>query len=102
MSIWFTKNCGDAMLAEETLENIKALFEVIYGRNDISNETAVFIRHESEGRLHCEIHAYFSPGAAIVAGRVDADPCARPLLHGLSLLMGQSDSWHTLFPEYEN
>lgn len=67
MIAWFTKNCGDAMLAGEELEKIKAIFMSVYGKTDIPKEAAVFIRHESEGRLHCEVHAYFSPDAAIVA-----------------------------------
>ena len=98
MSVWFTKNCGDAMLAGESLDKIETLFLSVYGKTGIPKEAAVFIRHESEGRLHCEVKAYFSPGAAIVAGEVVADPCDRPSLDGLSLLVGSADSWQKLFP----
>ena len=99
MTVWFRKNLGDAMLAGESLHKIEELFESAYGKTDCPIEAAVFIRHESEGRLHCEVEAYFSPGSIVVAKRVDADPCARPALDGLSLLAGSADSWRVLFPE---
>jgi len=62
-------------------------------------EMAVFTRPESEGRLHCEIMAYFSPAAAAVATAFDAQPCAKPVRAGLSLLAGTESSWLALFPE---
>ena len=98
MNFWFRKNLGDAMLAGESLRKIEELFESQYGKTDCPKEAAVFIRHESEGRLHCEVEAYFSPDSIAVAKRVDADPCARPTLDGLSLLTGSEDSWRVLFP----
>lgn len=99
MSVWFTKNLGDAMLAQEPLDRIHQLFLPAYEQADGSKEMAVFIRHESEGRLHCEVKAYFSPASVVVARAVDAEPCARPSPNGLSLLVGSEDSWPALFPE---
>lgn len=99
MSAWFTKNLGDAMLAGEALTQLEALFVSAYGQSGSSSETAIFVRHESEGHLHCEVKTYFSPAAALVANKVDADPCARPSRDGLSLLIGPEDSWQALFPE---
>lgn len=101
MSAWFTKNLGDAMLASEALAQLEALFQATYGESGNSGKTAIFIRHESEGRLHCEVRAYFSPDAAVVAKAVDADPCARPSQGGLSLLVGAEDAWQALFPEHD-
>ena len=101
MSAWFTKNLGDAMLAGEALAQLEELFLSTYDKSDSSNTIAIFIRHESEGRLHCEVKAYFSPGAVSVAKTVDADPCARPSRDGLSLLSGAEDSWLALFPELD-
>jgi hypothetical protein len=43
--------------------------------------------------------AYFSPTAAAVARRVDAEPCERPSPGGLSLLAGSEDAWLALFPD---
>lgn len=101
MSAWFTKNLGDAMLAGEALAQLEALFLSMYGKPDSSNKIAIFIRHESEGRLHCEVKAYFSPDAVIAARTVDADPCARPSRDGLSLFVGSEDSWLALFPKLD-
>ena len=99
MSGWFSKNLGDAMLASDPLYRIEGLFSPEYARAGSPADMAVFMRHESEGRLHCEIKAYFSPAAAVVAKAVDADPCARPSRDGLSLLAGSMESWPALFPE---
>lgn len=99
MSAWLKKNLGDAMLARESLDKIGELFVSAYGQTGICKDAAVFIRHESEGRLHCEVIAYFSPGTVIVAREVEADPCGRPSRDGLSLLAGSADCWSALFPE---
>ena len=100
-SAWFTKNLGDAMLAGEDMARLEALYLSTYEQSDRSGNKAIFIRHESEGHLHCEVKAYFSPDAVAVAQAVDADPCARPSRDGLSLLAGREDSWQALFPELD-
>jgi hypothetical protein len=101
MSAWFTKNFGDAMLAGEALAQLEELFLSVYGKSDSANKIAIFIRHESEGRLHCEVKAYFSPDAVIVAKTVGADPCKRPSRDGLSLFIGSEDSWLALIPKLD-
>ena len=53
MTGWFAKNLGDAMLALDSLDRIETLYSSLYGRDDSHQNVAVFIRHESEGRLHC-------------------------------------------------
>jgi hypothetical protein len=99
MSGWYSRNFGDAMLAGEPLGRIEELFRAECASAGRPREMAVFIRHESEGRLHCEVMAYFSPAAAAVARRVDAEPCERPSPDGLSLLVGSEDAWLALFPD---
>jgi hypothetical protein len=99
MSTWFTSNLGDAMLAVESLERIKALFLSGCEKPDDSREMAVFVRHESEGRLHCEVHVYFSPASVAVAKAVDATPCVKPSPGDLGLLAGSEESWAVLFPD---
>jgi hypothetical protein len=98
MNIWFSKNLGDAMLALEPLEHVEELFLSEYAKAGSPKDMAVFIRHESEGRLQCEVVAYLSPASGAVARAMDADPCARPSLDGLSLLAGSAESWSLLFP----
>jgi hypothetical protein len=97
MTGWFAKNLGDAMLAWDTLDRIETLYTSLYGVVDGRRDLAVFIRHESEGRLHCEVMAYFSPDAFLLAAALDAAPCGRPSKDGLSLHVGPKDSWQTLF-----
>lgn len=97
MSVWFTRNLGDAMLAGESLDPIKTLFLSEYGKANNAKEMAVFIRHESEGRLHCDVKIYFSPASASVAEAVGAIPCDKPSPDGLGLLAGSEESWSVLF-----
>lgn len=86
------------MLAFEPLAHVEELFLSEYANAGSPKEMAVFIRHESEGRLQCEVMAYFSPASEAVAKAMDADPCARPSLDGLSLLAGSAEAWSLLFP----
>ena len=97
MAAWFAKNLGDAMLVWDTLDRIETLYASLYGEAEGCRDTAVFIRHESAGRLHCEVMAYFSPDAFLLAEALDAIPCGRPLKGGLSLHVGPGDVWQTLF-----
>jgi hypothetical protein len=98
MRNWFEKNLGDAMLAGESMEHVKTLFLAEYARASHPADMAIFFRHESEGRLHCEARIYFSPASAAVAEAVGAVPCARPASDGLGLLVGSAESWTTCDP----
>jgi hypothetical protein len=97
MSIWYTKNLGDAMLAGEQLDQIKTRFLAAYEQDHGQKEMAVFFRHESEGQLHCEVKIYFSPASAGVAVSLGAVPCKRPSPGSLGLLAGSDDAWPVLF-----
>ncbi|MEO6974427.1 MAG: hypothetical protein ABI144_00970 [Gallionella sp.] len=98
MNTWFTKNLGDAMLAGESLENVKMLFLSAYEQAENANEMALYFRHESEGHLHCEVKIYFTPASARVAKALDATPCSKPTPDSLGLLAGSEASWSVLFP----
>ncbi len=99
MNCWCRSNLGDPMLAGASLEHIKALFLSEYETVNDSKERALFYRHESEGRLHCEVIVYFPPATVIVAKAVHATPCNKPCSDGLALLAGPVESWSVLFPE---
>ena len=99
MDRWFSKNLGDAMLAYLALENIKDRCESAYQKANCPDEMAVFFRHESEGRLQCEVKIYFSPAIGGMAQSFGAIPCDRPTRYGLSLLVGSPAAWSTFFPE---
>ncbi len=98
---WYSLPLGDGMMAHEPSEEIRAEFLKVFGSAGKPLEMAVFTRLESEGRLHCEVIAYFSPAASALANEFDAEPCERPSRSGLGLLAGAEGSWSALFPESE-
>lgn len=87
------------MLASEPLDYLEKYFLSVLANTDSPGEMAVFIRHESEGRLHCEVIAYLFLESNTVAEELNARPCEKPSPDGLSLLAGSEDSWSTHFPE---
>ncbi len=95
---WHNKNLGDALLAFELLHQIETQFQAEFNAADQPEEMALFIRHVSEGRLHCEVWVYFSPRASHLAQLQSARPCARPASQGLGLLAGPDGCWKKLFP----
>jgi hypothetical protein len=99
MGIWFRKNLGDAMLAFLVLDHVEIICLSAYKKANCPNEMAVFLRHESEGRLQCEVIVYFSPAMAHIAGELGATPCEQPAKYGLSLLVGAPIAWSLLFSE---
>jgi len=99
MRDWFLLNLGDAMLAGEQQDRIRELLLSAVTQAGNPGEMAAFSRHESEGRLHCEVKIYFSPMSATVAREVNARACEKPSPTGLSLLAGSKLSWLLLFPE---
>lgn len=96
---WHSLSLGDGMTADESSEEIRAAFEELYPSAETAKDIAVFTRNESEGRLHCEVIAYFSPSATALATAFDAEPCQRPERSGLGLLIGSDQSWASLFPQ---
>ena len=88
------------MLADDEQDRIQQHFLLAYAQAGEPKEMAAFIRHESEGRLHCEVKIYFSPMSVHVARSIDAEPCGKPSADGLSIFAGSQDSWPVLFPEH--
>jgi hypothetical protein len=99
MSYWYSVSLGDGMMAAGPSAEIEALFSKLYAAAGNPADMAVFTRGESEGRLHCEVIAYFSPAASEVAEAFDAEPCSKPARAGLGLLAGNKSSWSVLFSE---
>ena len=60
VSRWFSKGLGDPLLAGESLDHIGALVRSAQARTGGPRDLAVFVRHEAEGRLHCEVRACFA------------------------------------------
>lgn len=99
MNNWYSLSLGDGIMAGTPTAEIEAAFLQAFAAAGKPPEMAVFTRPESEGRLHCEVFAYFSPAAAAIAAAFDAEPCATPARAGLGLLAGDERSWSVLFPE---
>jgi hypothetical protein len=99
---WFMQNLGDPMLAINQQEQVKALVAATCAGSEHPNEMAAFIRHESEGRLHCDVKVFFSPSLSTLAKKLGAIRCRKPQAEGLSLLAGCEDSWPILFPEHRS
>ena len=55
MHSWYSKNLGDGILAQEPLRHIEQRFLSAYTDAGTPEDMALFIRHDSEGRLHCEV-----------------------------------------------
>jgi hypothetical protein len=88
------------MMAPMPTSQIEEAFLQLFTAAGRPPEMAVFIRPESEGRLHCEVIAYFSPAAREIATAFDAEPCEKPARTGLGLLAGDERAWFVLFPEH--
>jgi hypothetical protein len=99
MSDWYSVSLGDGITAAAPSAEIEELFQRSHTAALVAPNMAVFTRLESEGRLYCEVIAYFSPAAHDVAEAFDAQPCERPERAGLRLLVGDERAWSVLFPE---
>lgn len=96
---WYSLSLGDGITAPMLSAEIEHRFQQLFAAAGRPLEMAVFTRPESEGRLHCEVIAYFSPAAAELAEAFDSLPCRRPERTGLGLLAGDAQAWSVLFPE---
>lgn len=99
MKHWYSVSLGDGMMAPVPSVEIEERFQAAFLPAGKPPEMAVFTRSESEGRLHCEVIAYFSPAAAEVAKAFGAQPCPKPERSGLGLLAGDEQAWAVLFHE---
>lgn len=97
MSHWYTCNLGDPLLAEPALDEIRSRIQSLRQRAG-ALEASAFVRHESRGRLHCDVHLYLPPTAAALAQAIGASVCGQPSADGLELLAGPPEAWTTLFP----
>jgi hypothetical protein len=99
LTFWYSVSLGDGMTSGGLAAEIEEAVVELFNQTSRPPGMAVFTRPESEGRLHCEVIAYFSPAAEEVAKRFDAEPCEKPVRAGLGLLAGNETSWSVLFPE---
>lgn len=99
MTTWYSLSLGDGMTSGLPATEIEEAFGRLFTADAPAPEVAVFTRPESEGRLHCEVIAYFSPAAAQIAKMFGAEPCEKPARAGLGLLAGDETSWSVLFPK---
>jgi hypothetical protein len=96
---WYSIALGDGMWAPTLSAQIEEIFLPLFGEAGKPVDMAVFTRSESDGRLHCEVIAYFSPAAQAIAEAFDAEPCEKPSRIGLGLLAGNPNCWVFFFPD---
>ena len=99
MNMWFSVSLGDGIMAAEPSNQITEAFRPLFEASGRPAEMAVFTRLESQGRLHCEVIAYFSPAVSGIGEDFDAEPCEKPARAGLGLLAGSPHCWEVLFSE---
>lgn len=86
---WYKLNFGPADLVDQAcIAAVTAVVDAAWRHVGRPASLAAFTRHESEGRLHCELVVYFGPDAAFVAQQLGARPCEDPGPYDLSLLAG--------------
>lgn len=98
METWYSLRLGDGMTSGTISIEIEESFARLFAAAGRPPGMAVFTRPESEGRLHCEVIAYFSPAAQDLARAFEAEACERPARPGLNLLAGDNAAWSALFP----
>ena len=99
MEIWYRLSLGDGMTSSMPEAEIEERFQRLFAAASRPADMAVFTRPESEGRLYCEVIAYFSPAAREVASAFESEPCPKPERAGLRLLAGAEEAWSALFPQ---
>jgi len=99
MDNWYCISLGDGIMAPAPSAEIEAMFQRVFNAAGQPVNMAVFTRPESEGRLYCEVMAYFSPTAKEIALAFDAEPCEKPARAGLGLLAGDKLALSILFLE---
>lgn len=85
---WYRLELGDGLLSAEALDRLRYDFEAWWDGEERPENASAWVRHESEGRLHCETVVYLSPGASGFAARVHAEACPRPGGSGLGRVAG--------------
>lgn len=101
-SPWFLINLGDATLVDNELELLRQRLSVAFTQAGSPKNMAAFMRHEADGRLHCEVKIYLSPTWNSTAKVFQATPCKKPSASDLSLLIGCQGAWSALFPKGAN
>ena len=96
---WYSVTLGDGMWAPVVSAQIEEAFRPLFAKAGKPIDMAVFTRSTSEGRLHCEVIAYFSPAAGRIAKNFDAQSCTMPTRNGLILLAGDPQCWSVFFPQ---
>lgn len=78
MGSWYRLSLGDPLLADSACREIAEAAK--------AEGVPVFMRHESEGQVHCELVLYFPVETRTLARAYRAVPCPAPE-YGLSPLI---------------
>lgn len=91
---WHSLALGDGVAAFVPTRTIKDAFFAAFAaaKGDVS--MALFSRQDETHH----ITLYFSPDARLVAQAFKAQPCEKPSIMGLGLLVGDQRVWELFFP----
>ena len=93
MNHWVKVDLGDAMLANEALESIKAQLANIYEKSGKPDDMLAIYRHESKG-LHCSIVLYLTTQFQQLAALEHTLNCGKPSLSDSGFLAGNESRFH--------
>lgn len=86
MGQWYAINLGDPLWAETRLTEIKRHYAELFPPDSGLPAPDIYWRHESEGRVQCELVLYLSPASEDLARLIGAKSCPAPEGNDLSLL----------------
>ena len=78
MDTWYRLPLCDGLDALGCAERLAPQFERACRAAPDPGALAVYTQHVSDGRLHCEVHAWFNPAAAALARSLGAEPSPAP------------------------
>jgi len=91
---WHALALGDALTAQVPMAQIEQAVKGRLAAAELPAGAGAFVRHDSEGRLHCEVTVYFTPALVELALEFGARPTSRPPREGLTLLAGEEGAWN--------
>ncbi|MFE8070967.1 hypothetical protein QQM79_07895 [Marinobacteraceae bacterium S3BR75-40.1] len=88
MDSWFQLHLGDGIMAQVPCQTIREAYARARLEQALPESHVIYIRHDNEGGLQCEVTVYFPPSLEKLARQFHASPCPPPHKVGLEILAG--------------